>query len=69
MNETIPATTPAERALLTQVERLDVLNAKLALSADKERARRVKAEDVLENLRAAMASTFGVTFEIREERE
>jgi len=69
MSENIPITTPVERALMVQIERLDVLNAKLALSADRERARRLEAERVLDDVRDAMAENFGVTVDITEERE
>jgi hypothetical protein len=54
---------------MVQIERLDVLNAKLALSADRERARRLEAERVLDDVRDAMAENFGVTVDITEERE
>jgi len=58
-----------ERALMVQLERLDMLNAKLALSADRERARRIEVERTLESVRDAMAENFGVTIDVQEERE
>ena len=61
--------TPNERALMVQLERLDLLNAKLALSADRERARRLEVERTLESVRDAMAENFGVTIDVQEERE
>jgi hypothetical protein len=61
--------TPNERALMVQLERLDLLNAKLALSADRERARRLEVERTLESVRDAMAEHFGVTIDVQEERE
>jgi len=62
-------TTPTERALMVQLERLDMLNAKLALSADRERARRLEVERTLESVRDSMAEHFGVTIDVQEERE
>jgi len=62
-------TTATERALMVQLERLDLLNAKLALSADRERARRLDVERTLESVRDSMAEHFGVTIDVQEERE
>ena len=62
-------TTPTERALMVQLERLDLLNAKLALSADRERAKRLDIERAFESVRDAMAENFGVTIDVQEERE
>ena len=62
-------TTATERALMVQLERLDTLNAKLALSADRERARRLEVERTLESVRDSMAEHFGVTIDVQEERE
>jgi len=62
-------TTATERALMVQLERLDMLNAKLALSADRERARRLEVERTLESVRDSMAEHFGVTIDVQEERE
>jgi len=62
-------TTATERALMVQLERLDMLNVKLALSADRERARRLEVERTLESVRDAMAENFGVTIDVQEERE
>ena len=61
--------TPNERALMVQLERLDMLNAKLALSADRERARRIEIERAFESVRDSMAEHFGVTIDVQEERE
>ena len=61
--------TANERALMVQLERLDMLNAKLALSADRERARRLEIERTLESVRDSMAEHFGVTIDVQEERE
>ena len=66
---TTEPTTPTERALMVQLERLDLLNAKLALSADRERARRLEVERTLESVRSAMAENFGITIDVQEERE
>jgi hypothetical protein len=54
---------------MVQLERLDMLNAKLALSADRERARRLEIERTLESVRDSMAEHFGVTIDVQEERE
>ena len=62
-------TTAIERALMVQLERLDLLNAKLALSADRERARRLNAERTLESVKDAMVDNFGITIDVQEERE
>ena len=62
-------TTANERALMVQLEKLDILNAKLALSADRERARRLEIERNFEAIRDAMAENFGVTIDVQEERE
>lgn len=59
---------------MVQIERLDILNAKLAASADKEYQRRLVAERTLEGLREAMVTHFGIVMsvdlpEAGEERE
>ena len=69
MSENIPITTPVERALMVQIERLDVLNAKLALSADRAHARRLEVECAFDSVRDSMAEHFGVTIDVQEERE
>ena len=69
MNTEAEPTTATERALMVQVERLDILNAKLALSADRERARRLEVERAFESVRDSMAEHFGVTIDVQEERE
>lgn len=61
---TTEPTTATERALMVQLERLDLLNAKLALSADRERARRLDIERAFESVRSAMAEHFGVTIDV-----
>jgi len=55
MTSEMEPTTATERALMVQLERLDTLNAKLALSADRERARRLEVERTLESVRDSMA--------------
>jgi hypothetical protein len=61
--------TANERALMVQIERLDVLNARLALSADRAHARLREIERILESVRSSMAEHFGVTIDVQEERE
>ena len=69
MTSEMEPTTATERALMVQLERLDLLNAKLALSADRERAKRLDIERAFESVRDAMAENFGVTIDVQEERE
>lgn len=72
MTDEITPKTATERALAVQVDLLHALNAKLALSADRERLRRQEMQRILEAVRDAMADNFGITIAVdadEEERE